>query len=223
MTTPEEVHELHKQYSGTYIARRVGAVLVPVFVEEINLSETGELLISGKNIIPLSKRVDLPPMLSGKFQQNFDLDTFCLDYPKVGAFPIGAECAGYLRRIPTRQWKRGVAADHQIIYNYSEKELAFLKKACLYKGIEEKSVLYSWFNPVYLQPLVCYDLIMSGKALSLAISSRFVIATKMEHSNPVLFYKTHIVGEIKGKEAHLHSSVKHLIEELSEYLPCKLI
>lgn len=207
MTPDQEIADFNKAYADTYV--KCGDT--PYFIEEIiRLEENKNIIVaSGHKII---KKENIWCCSLTNFSD------LTLIHPICGAINL-PEYAIYIKRIPRRQWKKGLYFDNINIKCYSSSELTALDHIF---NIKTPINLYSWFNPIFYSPQEAYEKLLNGDMLSVAINQHLVLANHLYKKETFVYYKNYKVGTIDRGVVLLNSTISHLMDEISMYFPVEL-
>lgn len=132
-----------------------------------------------------------------------------LNIPSLGMCNV-LESALYCRRIPYRQWGKGI----------NERILRMYYPAKNDYGIGDYSnnyglVLANLFNKKYPTPQQAYEEVDSGDAIARAINSKYALTSLPGRDGVFLVYKRALVGSF-NKEGEVILKVDHLLQEVQK-------
>lgn len=113
---------------------------------------------------------------------NINNPSVVLLYPDSGAYNISKNRAAFITRKAQRQWRRGITQRHLNILG----DVAF-----------DYKVVRGMFNPKYMSYQQALDVVSSDSLASAAIDRHFWLRSRTIYTNPVIYFRNRIVGEIK--------------------------
>lgn len=131
---------------------------------------------------------------------NINDPLLVLSYPDSGAYNVSKGRAAFISRKPQRQWRRGISQRHLSITG----DVAF-----------DYRVVRSMFNPRYMPYDAALAVVSKGDGSSAAIDHRFWLRNRPVFANPVIYFRSRVVGEIKDGERVIKSpAIAALFEEV---------
>jgi hypothetical protein len=214
--TSQEISDLQRDFSGTIIHKTSGKDSQIFRVRDI----TEE---SGSAIFYLQPLVVSPDgkMLWGvnyiKERHDVLLSNVSRIFPKMGYVNLEGYCL-LLTRAPHRQWRTHY--NSKVVRTYSP-STSILKK--LGRGIylpDSPYVVFNLFNRDFPRPDVAWNAVMCGDTLSIAVSRKLAVVSKLDLRCPVLYYRQTTLGAlIDDRTAVLSSKHKSWIEYVREFYP----
>lgn len=205
--------DLNQYYKGSFIRYKDN----PLFVEQVSIADSTIVFcgsVSENNTwLPAKLKLD-----AGSFED------FNTAYPDLGFINLNSNSlntAIYVERIPYKQWCRGFSENTYTYNTISGNDLRGVGKP---RTVSTSSLEFieTIFKPTYYTLEEAINLILSRKAISVALNKHFAVAATLFSTYPVVYYKKWPIGKylVKKKEVRLIKEVEHVKQELSEL--CKV-
>jgi hypothetical protein len=205
--------DFENTYHGTYLRVGLnGEAPVPVLIEGCSEDDGGDLSVDGHNL-KTERMMSFNPYASGT--------QVVWEWPVLGMVNREHYCV-YHRRMAQRQYRRGFRISQcssTVISNDMVQHYLGLRP-----NLNSTEHIKELFSPTFQSLGECISRVETAKAASCAFDSHWAIGSHPRIDIPTVFYKTNVVGVVKGGKIvlqelanHLQSTLKHVLGDEYDY------
>lgn len=126
--------------------------------------------------------------------------------------------ATYFERVPARQYRKGINKESHRLYLLEENRELFRVINKLTPSIDatKPRYLYYVYNRRYIPFQIALDLMLSGRALSVALNRRYGLFQMYPYDDPIIQFMGRNIGLFKDNKFLITTSAKECADEIHE-------
>jgi len=207
----DHAREFERRYRGTWVGVRSDKRVIPRRVEAIregNLKSVIQWVFNNEDRLNTSV---IPK----------NIDTVLQLLPTTFGMMEISGALYYLFKMPHRQFKAGYHSENMSLYSLQSQELRMIGKKP--SNVESQGLLTFIFNPAYHSLEDGLKPIRKGVTMGFALNKKFGVGLVRGFPHECVFYKAYNLGSLDNDNVLiLEPQHHHLIEELSQYIQCRL-
>lgn len=207
-------HEIAKALNEAYSDTIVNYNGVFSYITSFAVSQAGAIHVSKSSMNPHIASWE-------ENKEKVDIDNLKIEFPPVGYinYKNNINYAVFIKRVPRRQWKKGLHLDNISFRIPLIKDMGMLNIPTVEReNAYNVNFIHSWFLNTYPSILDAHALVETGEFFSCAFSNKFALSNSIGIPDIFLLYKEYIVGFFSPTdEIMLYSKFSLLREELEVF------